>query len=97
MLIHKRLLDLIQGVEVFVFGKSLLSVCVSLTYIVQAILFGQLIHMLYESAGIDAWKGHFFRIAFLILVCLALITGLDVYGKWIIGQIKSQGQNASSL
>lgn len=90
MLIHKRLHDLIQGVEVFIFGKSLLSVCVSLTYIVQAVLFGQLIQMLYESAGIDAWKWHVFWIALLILVRLILITGLNVYGKWIIGQIKNR-------
>lgn len=90
MLIHKRLRDLIQGVEVFVFGKSLLSVCVSLTYIAQAVLFGQVIQMLYESAGMDALKWHVFWIAFLILVRLFLITGLNVYGKWIIGQIKNR-------
>lgn len=90
MLIHKRLRDLIQGVEVFVFGKSLLSVCVSLTYIAQAVLFGQVIQMLYESAGMDALKWHVFWIAFLILVRLFLITGLNVYGKWIVGQIKNR-------
>ena len=46
--------------------------------------------MLYESAGMDALKWHVFWIAFLILVRLFLITGLNVYGKWIIGQIKNR-------
>ena len=53
MLIHKRLFDLIHGVEAFILGKSFLSVCVSLTYIFQAVLLGQVIQMLYQKSGID--------------------------------------------
>ncbi len=90
MLIHKRLFDLIHGVEAFILGKSFLSVCVSLTYIFQAVLLGQVIQMLYQKAGIDHLARDVLWIAFTILLRLLLITGINVYGKWIIGQIKNR-------
>lgn len=90
MLIHKRIKDLLQGVKPFIFGKSLLSVFISLTYIFQAVLFGQVIQMFYQRVEISEVKWHIIWISGLIFLRLMLITGQNVYGKWIIGQIKNR-------
>lgn len=90
MLIHKRLRELIKGVEIFILGKSLLSVCISLTYICQALLFGQIIQMVYMSSSLDEMKWKALQIILLILVRLILIIFTNMYAKWIIGQVKNR-------
>lgn len=90
MLIHKRLRELIKGVEIFILGKSLLSVCISLTYIFQALLFGQIIQMVYMSSSLDEMKWKALQIILLILVRLILIILTNMYAKWIIGQVKNR-------
>ena len=90
MLIHKRLRELIKGVEIFILGKSLLSVCISLTYIFQALLFGQIIQMLYMSSSIEEMKWKALQIILLIFIRLVLIILTNMYAKWIIGQVKNR-------
>ena len=90
MLIHKRLRELIKGVEIFILGKSLLSVCISLTYIFQALLFGQIIQMVYMSSSLDEMKWKALQIIFLIFIRLVLIILTNMYAKWIIGQVKNR-------
>lgn len=89
MLIHKRTRDLLTGVKKFIFSKSLLSVLISLSYIVQAIFLGRVVRLLYQKTPWETFIPPLVLIISMIIVRMLLITLNQVYGKWIIGRIKN--------
>lgn len=89
MLIHKRIGELIRGVEPYIVSKGLIGILVSLTHVLQAVVLGQTVAQLYRGEGFGAMSGNLWKLVGLILLRIVLVRSNQVYGKWIVGHVKN--------
>lgn len=89
MLIHKRIRELIRGVEPYILSKGLIGILISLTYILQAIVLGRMVGQLYRGEGFARMKTNLWSLVFLLLARIFLVWANKVYGKWIVGRVKN--------
>ncbi|RRD94756.1 ABC transporter ATP-binding protein, partial [Bacillus licheniformis] len=89
MLIHKRIGELIRGVEPYIVSKGLIGILVSLTHVLQAVVLGQTVAQLYRGEGFGAMSGNLWKLVGLILLRIVLVRSNQVYGKWIVGRVKN--------
>lgn len=89
MMIHKRVLELTNGVRVSIACKALLGIAVSGTYILQAVLLGMTVDLLYERSAFSVLLPYTVCLIAAVTVRLILIYVNSVYGKKIIGKIKN--------
>lgn len=90
MLIHKRILELIKGVEIYIFIKSFFGILIILSHILQAVVLGQLIAGLYRRYSFNEVKTDIFFLLTLIFLRIFLTWLSNVYGKWIVGRVKNK-------
>ncbi|MDO5717293.1 MAG: ABC transporter transmembrane domain-containing protein, partial [Tissierellia bacterium] len=90
MMIHKRIGDLIPGVQGKIFVKGLLGILVSGTYIVQAIFLGKIIGALYSGTNLKKMGYDLLIIISMLLTRIFLVWCSNVYGKRIVGKVKNQ-------
>lgn len=89
MMIHKRVLELTNGVRVSIACKALLGIAVSGTYILQAVLLGMTVDLLYERSAFSVLLPYTVCLIAAVTARLILIYVNSVYGKKIIGKIKN--------
>lgn len=90
MLIHKRILELIRGVEIFLFSKSLLGLIILGTYIGQAVFLGRFVAQLYAAAPFSEMRVNLLIIALFLAGRVFLVWANQIYGKWIVGHVKNR-------
>lgn len=87
MMIHKRILEMTEGVKRFVLLKGGIGILISISYIIQAVFLGKVITQFYSHKTLR--KSDLIILVAMLLIRIALIWFNQVYGKWIISRVKN--------
>lgn len=89
MMIHKRIRDLIKGVELMIINKSMIGLLISLTYILQAVFMGRIVGIIYRGMDSGRFSKNLGVVVFIIATRLTFIYFNSYYGKKIVGKVKN--------
>lgn len=89
MMLNRRVIELTKGIKCSILFKALLGVAVSGTYVAQAVLLGKIVGQLYSKEELSVVIQSILYISAIIASRLILIYYNSVYGKKIIGKVKT--------
>lgn len=89
MMLHRRVIELTEGIRTIIALKALLGVAISGTYIFQAALLGKIVGQLYVKEPFAAIVPNIVFIALAITVRLILLYCNAVIAKKMIGKVKN--------
>lgn len=88
-MIHKRIVEMTQGVRKYIFLKGAIGIIISISYIIQAIFLGKVIAQMYQGSALLAMKNNLIVLASMLLLRIILVWFNQLYGKWIVAKVKN--------
>lgn len=88
-MIHKRIVEMTQGVRKYIFLKGAIGIIISISYIIQAIFLGKVIAQMYQGSALLAMKNNLIVLVSMLLLRIILVWFNQLYGKWIVAKVKN--------